>query len=92
MANGAGKITIRYLKKLLLIIYLLKSYDYYVERLSGMGIGFPVLLFGGTFIVLTVALFMTAYIRQTLIRHLFALVGSALNILVTTTSSRRCCS
>jgi len=26
------------------------------------------------FVVLTVALFMTAYIRQTLIRHLFALV------------------
>jgi len=39
-----------------------------------MGIGFPVLLFGGMFIVLTVALFMTANIRQTLIRHLFALV------------------
>ncbi|OYP98415.1 sulfatase [Pseudomonas mandelii] len=65
---------IRYLKELLLVLYLFKNYDYYLERLSAMGIGFPVLLFGGMFIALTVALFMTAYIRQTLIRHLFALV------------------
>lgn len=64
---------IRYLKELLLVLYLLKSYDYYLERLSAMGLGFPVLLFGAMFIVLTVALFMTAYIRQALIRHLFAL-------------------
>jgi len=65
---------IRYLKEVLLVLYLLKNYDYYLERLSAMGIGFPVLLFGGMFIALTVALFMTAYIRQTLVRHLFALV------------------
>ncbi|AWM93031.1 sulfatase [Pseudomonas sp. 31-12] len=64
---------IRYLKELLLVLYLVKNYDYYLERLSAMGIGFPVLLFGGMFIALTVALFMTAYIRQTLIRHVFAL-------------------
>ena len=63
---------IRYLKELLLVLYLLKNYDYYLERLSAMGIGFPVLLFGGMFVALTVTLFMTAYIRQTLIRHLFA--------------------
>ncbi|RON21001.1 sulfatase [Pseudomonas brassicacearum] len=65
---------IRYLKEVLLVLYLVKNYDYYLERLSAMGIGFPVLLFGGMFIALTVALFMTAYIRQTLVRHLFALV------------------
>ncbi|WP_028622112.1 sulfatase-like hydrolase/transferase [Pseudomonas sp. Ant30-3] len=64
---------IRYLKELLLVAYLIKFYDYYFERLSAMGIGFPVLLYGGMFVVLTVALFMTAYIRQTLIRYLFAL-------------------
>ncbi|MGL6247113.1 sulfatase-like hydrolase/transferase [Pseudomonas sp.] len=64
---------IRYLKELLLVLYLVKNYDYYLERLSAMGIGFPVLLFGAMFIALTVALFMTAYIRQTLIRHVFAL-------------------
>ncbi|MFJ7283497.1 sulfatase-like hydrolase/transferase [Pseudomonas sp. NPDC099000] len=64
---------IRYLKELLLVLYLIKNYDYYLERLSAMGMGFPVLLFGGMFIALTVALFMTAYIRQTLIRHVFAL-------------------
>ncbi|MHC8407084.1 sulfatase-like hydrolase/transferase [Pseudomonas sp. TMB3-21] len=64
---------IRYFKELLLVAYLIKFYDYYFERLSAMGIGFPVLLYGGMFVVLTVALFMTAYIRQTLIRYLFAL-------------------
>ena len=64
---------IRYLKELLLLLYLLKNYDYYLERLSAMGIGIPVLLFGGMFVALTIALFMTAYIRQTLIRHVFAL-------------------
>lgn len=64
---------IRYLKELLLVVYLIKFYDYYFERLSAMGIGFPVLLYSGMFVVLTVALFMTAYIRQTLIRYLFAL-------------------
>ncbi|MGB6210092.1 sulfatase-like hydrolase/transferase [Pseudomonas mandelii] len=65
---------IRYLKELLLVLYLFKNYDYYLERLSALGMGLPVLLFGGMFIALTVALFMTAYIRQTLIRHLFALM------------------
>lgn len=65
---------IRYLKELLLVLYLFKNYDYYLERLSALGMSLPVLLFGGMFIGLTVALFMTAYIRQTLIRHLFALM------------------
>ncbi|KAA0959301.1 sulfatase-like hydrolase/transferase [Pseudomonas sp. ANT_H12B] len=64
---------IRYLKELLLVLYLIGNYDYYLERLSAMGIGFPVMLFSAMFVVLTVALFMAAYIRQTLIRHLFAL-------------------
>lgn len=64
---------IRYLKELLLVVYLIKFYDYYFERLSAMGVGLPVLLYGGMFVVLTVALFMTAYIRQPLIRYLFAL-------------------
>lgn len=67
---------IRYLKELLLVLYLLKNYDYYLDRLDALGIGFPMLLYGAMFVVLTVALFMTAYIRQTLIRHLFALVMS----------------
>ncbi|RON53869.1 sulfatase-like hydrolase/transferase [Pseudomonas frederiksbergensis] len=64
---------IRYLKELLLVLYLFKNYDYYLERLTAIGFSFPVLLFGAMFIVLTAALFMTAYIRQTLIRHLFAI-------------------
>ncbi|KAB0495725.1 sulfatase-like hydrolase/transferase [Pseudomonas vancouverensis] len=63
----------RYIKELLLVIYVLTNYDYYFERLNAIGIGFPLVLFGGMFIVLTVALFLTAYIRQTLLRHLFAL-------------------
>lgn len=71
---------IRYFKELLLVLYLLKSYDYYLDRLEALGIGLPMLLYGGMFVVLTIALFMTAYIRQTLVRHLFALAlfGSAI--------------
>lgn len=77
--GGAVNTMIHYLKELLLVLYLLKNYDYYLDRLDALGIGFPMLLFGAMFVVLTVALFMTAYIRQTLIRHLFALTmfGSA---------------
>ncbi|WP_085686227.1 MULTISPECIES: sulfatase-like hydrolase/transferase [unclassified Pseudomonas] len=64
----------RYLKELLLIIYLLFYSDYYLERLNAIGFGFSVLLFGAMFLALTFALLLTAYIRQTFIRHLFALV------------------
>ncbi|MGF6330030.1 glucan phosphoethanolaminetransferase (alkaline phosphatase superfamily) [Pseudomonas sp. BS3782 TE3695] len=74
--GGAVIAMIRYLKELLLVLYLLKNYDDYLDRLDALGIGFPMLLYGAMFVVLTVALFMTAYIRQTLIRHLFALVMS----------------
>lgn len=70
---------IRYFKEILIAVYLLTHYDYYFGRISAIGLSFPLVLFVGMFVVLTVALFMTAYIRQTLIRHLFALAmfGSA---------------
>ncbi|WP_207264469.1 sulfatase-like hydrolase/transferase [Pseudomonas sp. GW101-3H06] len=70
---------IRYFKEILIAVYLLTYYDYYFGRISAIGLSFPLVLFVGVFVVLTVALFMTAYIRQTLIRHLFALAmfGSA---------------
>ncbi|MBV4459080.1 sulfatase-like hydrolase/transferase [Pseudomonas sp. COR58] len=63
----------RYLKELLLIIYLLLYSDYYLERLNAIGGSFAVVLFGVMFLALTFALLLTAYIRQTFIRHLFAL-------------------
>jgi len=63
----------RYLKELLLIIYLLLYFEYYLDRLNAMGMGLAVLLFGAMFLTLTFALLLTAYIRQTFIRHLFAL-------------------
>ncbi|MEX5666604.1 sulfatase-like hydrolase/transferase [Pseudomonas neuropathica] len=63
----------RYAKELLLIIYLLLYAEYYIDRLNAIGLGFPVLLFGAMFLALTLALYLTAYIRQTLIRHVFAL-------------------
>lgn len=63
----------RYLKELLLIVYLLLYSEYYLDRLNAMGIGLAVLLFGAMFLTLTFALILTAYIRQTFIRHLFAL-------------------
>lgn len=64
----------RYAKELFLIIYLLLYAQYYIERLNAIGLGFAVLLFGAMFLALTLALYLTAYIRQTLIRHAFALV------------------
>ena len=63
----------RYIKDLLLIVYVLLYSDYYLERLNAIGMHFPVLLFGAMFLALTLALYLTAYIRQALIRHLFAL-------------------
>ncbi|VVN06697.1 hypothetical protein PS684_04752 [Pseudomonas fluorescens] len=63
----------RYTKELFLIVYLLMYSEYYIDRLNAIGLGFPVLLFGAMFLALTLALYLTAYIRQTLIRHVFAL-------------------
>jgi len=63
----------RYIKDLPLIAYVLLYSDYYLERLNAIGMHFPVLLFGAMFLALTLALYLTAYIRQALIRHLFAL-------------------
>ncbi|AVU76380.1 sulfatase-like hydrolase/transferase [Pseudomonas rhizophila] len=70
---------LRYLKELLLVLYLIRGYDYYLDRLNALGLGFATLLFGAMFVVLVVALWMSAYIRQTFVRHLFALAmfGSA---------------
>ncbi|TWC12274.1 MULTISPECIES: sulfatase-like hydrolase/transferase [unclassified Pseudomonas] len=63
----------RYLKELLLALYLIRGYDYYLDRLTALGFGLATVLFGAMFVALVVALWMTAYIRQTLVRHLFAL-------------------
>lgn len=63
----------RYAKELLLIVYLLMYSEYYIDRLNAIGLGFAVLLFGAMFLALTFALYLMAYIRQTLIRHVFAL-------------------
>ncbi|WP_460111131.1 sulfatase-like hydrolase/transferase [Pseudomonas sp. S3_H04] len=63
----------RYAKEVLLIVYLLMYSEYYIDRLNAIGLGFAVLLFGAMFLALTFALYLMAYIRQTLIRHVFAL-------------------
>ncbi|MBA5983467.1 sulfatase, partial [Pseudomonas sp. MD195_PC81_125] len=63
----------RYAKELLLFVYLLLYSEYYIDRLNAIGAGFAVLLFGAMFLALTLALYLTAYIRQALIRHLFAI-------------------
>ena len=63
----------RYAKELFLIVYLLMYSEYYIDRLNAIGLGFAVLLFGAMFLALTFALYLMAYIRQTLIRHVFAL-------------------
>jgi len=63
----------RYAKELFLIVYLLMYSEYYIDRLNAIGLGFAVLLFGAMFLALTFALYLMAYIRQSLIRHVFAL-------------------
>lgn len=63
----------RYCKELLLALYLIRGYDYYLDRLAALGLSFATILFGAMFVALVVALWMTAYIRQTLVRHLVAL-------------------
>ncbi|WP_433861434.1 sulfatase-like hydrolase/transferase [Pseudomonas thivervalensis] len=63
----------RYLKELLLFLYLLRGYDSYLDRLDALGLGLATLLFGVMFVLLVVALWMSAYIHQTLVRHVFAL-------------------
>ena len=63
----------RYIKELLLALYLIRGYDYYVDRLATLGLGLATILFGAMFVALVVALWMTAHIRHAFIRHLFAL-------------------
>ncbi|WP_405124162.1 sulfatase-like hydrolase/transferase [Pseudomonas sp. M20] len=63
----------KYAKELFLIVYLLIYSEYYIDRLNAIGLGFAVLLFGAMFLALTFALYLMAYIRQALIRHVFAL-------------------
>ncbi|WP_095111615.1 sulfatase-like hydrolase/transferase [Pseudomonas sp. Irchel 3H7] len=63
----------RYAKELFLIVYLLIYSEYYIDRLNAIGFSFSVLLFGAMFLALTLALYLMAYIRQALIRHVFAL-------------------
>jgi len=63
----------RFAKELLLIAWLLLFSGYYIDRLNAIGWSFNVLIFGAMFLALTFALYLTAYIRQALIRHAFAL-------------------
>ncbi|MCL6701236.1 sulfatase-like hydrolase/transferase [Pseudomonas sp. T1.Ur] len=63
----------RYLKEVLLVLYLFRGHDLYLERLAALGFGFATVLFGAMFLALVLALWMTAYIRPALVRHLFAL-------------------
>ena len=63
----------RYLKEVLLVLYLFRGHDLYLERLAALGFGLATVLFGAMFLALVLALWMTAYIRPALVRHLFAL-------------------
>jgi len=63
----------RFAKELLLIAWLMLFSGYYIDRLNAIGWSFNVLFFGAMFLALTFFLYLTAYIRQALIRHAFAL-------------------
>lgn len=64
----------RYLKELLLALYLLLSYGAYLERFDAMGLSLAFALYVGMFVVLALTLWLCAYIRPTLLRHVFAVV------------------
>ncbi|SEM52795.1 Phosphoethanolamine transferase for glucans (OPG), alkaline phosphatase superfamily [Pseudomonas sp. ok272] len=64
----------RYLKELLLFLYLLLSYSAYLERFDAMGLSLALVLYAGMFTLLALTLWLCAYIRPTLVRHLFAVV------------------
>lgn len=64
----------RYLKELLLALYLLLSYGAYLERFDAMGLSLAFALYAGMFVVLALTLWLCAYIRPTLLRHVFAVV------------------
>lgn len=62
-----------YIKGLLLVVYLLSFSGYYIERLEAIGLGVALVLYAGVFGVLLVALWLSANIRQGLVRWVFAL-------------------
>lgn len=64
----------RYLKELLLALYLLLSYGAYLERFDAMGLSLAFALYAGMFVVLALTLWLCAYIRPTPLRHVFAVV------------------
>ncbi|MBV6287002.1 sulfatase-like hydrolase/transferase [Pseudomonas aegrilactucae] len=62
-----------YIKGMLLVVYLLSFYGYYIERLEAIGLGVALVLYAGVFGVLVVALWLSANIRQGVVRWCFAL-------------------
>ncbi|QVM94430.1 sulfatase-like hydrolase/transferase [Pseudomonas sp. SORT22] len=67
----------KYVKELLLALYLLSNYPYYLERLQAIGLSPALLLYLGVLVLLVLALLLCANIRQAWLRWGFALVFSA---------------
>lgn len=67
----------RYFKEMLLVLYLLSHFPYYLERIQAIGPGPALVLYGGVFVLLVLALLLCANIRQGWLRWSFALVFSA---------------
>ncbi|QYX48491.1 sulfatase-like hydrolase/transferase [Pseudomonas tussilaginis] len=67
----------RYFKELLLVLYLISHYPYYFERLQAIGLNPALLLFTGVFVLLVLALLLSANIRQGWLRWAWALGFSA---------------
>lgn len=64
----------RYVKELLLGLYLLIHFPYYRDRVLELGVGLPLLLFAGVFAILLAGLFLAAQIRSGPVRIVVALV------------------
>ncbi|PYC19586.1 sulfatase-like hydrolase/transferase [Pseudomonas mosselii] len=63
----------RWIKLLLLLVYLASFHAYYRERIEALGIGLPLVLYLGVFAVLAVALLLTAFTRPGWLRWSLAL-------------------
>jgi glucan phosphoethanolaminetransferase (alkaline phosphatase superfamily) len=64
----------RYLKEILLALYLLLHSDYYIARVEELGWSFSLAVYSVMFVVLTLVLLCASYIGNTVLRYTFAVL------------------
>lgn len=63
-----------HIKEVLIIVYVLKSYNIYIDRIAGLGFSLTVIIYIALFLLLLLALIMASYIKNNIIRYLFGLI------------------